>query len=308
MTRQALGRGLRALIPEGEAMLEARDGTVAQVPVEEIEPNPFQPRRQFSEEQLQELADSIRAHGVLEPLVVRPWGREGEPRYQLVIGERRWRAARLAGVATVPVMVRRVDDRQMLQMALVENLQREDLNPLEQARAYRRLMEEFGLTQEEVARVVGRKRPTVANTLRLLELEEPVQAHLLGGRLTEGHAKALLGLPAGPGRTRVAERVVQQSLSVRETEALVRRLVEGVRAGSGTAGGRGDEGAAGGPAGVRPWGEMEAALERTLGTRVVIREGRRRGRIEIEFYSREELLRLLELLARLDAGVGEAGA
>ena len=265
---------------------------MVQAGIGEIEPNPFQPRRNFSQELLEGLAQSIRAHGILEPLVVRPSPREGGARYQLVIGERRWRAARLAGLETVPVLVRRVSDREMVQMALVENLQREDLNPLEEAEAYRRLIEEFGMSQEEVARLLGRARPTVANTLRLLELEEPIKAYVLEGRLSAGHAKALLGLEPGLNRVRVAQRVVERGLSVRQTEELVRQLQGGdaaVRERS-SQGGR-----------ARPWAEVEAALEKVLGTRVVIREGRRGGRIEIAFYGQEELLRLLELLSQLDA-------
>lgn len=261
-----------------------------QAAVGDIEPNPFQPRRNFSQEQLEGLAQSIRAHGILEPLIVRPSPRQNGARYQLVIGERRWRAAQLAGLETVPVVVRRVSDREMVQMALVENLQREDLNPLEEAEAYRRLIDEFGMSQEEVARLLGRARPTVANTLRLLELEEPIQALVMEGRLSAGHAKALLGLQPGAERVRLAQRVAERGLSVRQTEELVRQL----QAAAARARGGGAAGAA------RPWAEMEAALEKVLGTRVVIREGRRGGRIEIAFYGQEELLRLLELLSQLD--------
>ena len=229
---------------------------------------------------------------------MRPSPRQDGARYQLVIGERRWRAARLAGLETVPVLVRRVSDREMVQMALVENLQREDLNPLEEAEAYRRLIEEFGLSQEEVARLLGRARPTVANTLRLLELEEPIKAYLLEGRLSAGHGKALLALGPGPERIRVAQRVVERGLSVRQTEELVRQLQGGERS-------RRQQRADAGP--PRPWAEVEAALEKVLGTRVVIREGRRGGRIEIAFYGQEELLRLLELLSQLDALQGADG-
>ena len=288
MSRQALGRGLRALIPEG-SLEPARGEGIREVAVDRVAPNPYQPRRQFSEENLQELAESIRVHGVLEPVVVRPAADGEGERYQLVIGERRWRAAQMAGLSAVPVVVRRVSDREMVQMALVENLQREDLNPMEEAEAYRRLIQEFGMSQEQVAEFLGRARPTIANSLRLLELEEPVRRLLEEGRLTAGHGKALLGLPAGPQRVRLAQRVAERGLSVRQTEELVRQLTEKAPARDEPRAGTG-----------RPWAQVEASLERVLGTRVTIRQGRKGGRIEIAFYGDEELWRLLELFARLD--------
>ncbi|HEY8498691.1 MAG TPA: ParB/RepB/Spo0J family partition protein [Limnochordales bacterium] len=300
MSRQALGRGLRALIPESS--LGVGEG-LREVPVAEVAPNPFQPRRQFADDNLQELAESIRAHGVLEPVVVRPVEGREPVRYELVVGERRWRAAQLAGLTTLPAVVRSVGDREMLQMALVENLQREDLNPVEEAEAYRRLVEEFGLSQEEVARAVGRKRPTVANAMRLLELEPEILEALRSGRLSAGHGKALLGLPPGPSRVQLARRVMERPLSVRETEELVRRLAQGPPDGSQARAGPGDGARGSGGAGEpRRWAEVEAALERALGTRVVIREGRRKGRIEIEFYGEEDLVRLVELLGQVEYG------
>ena len=306
MSRQALGRGLRALIPESS--LGVGEG-LREVPVAEVAPNPFQPRRQFADDNLQELAESIRAHGVLEPVVVRPVEGREPVRYELVVGERRWRAAQLAGLTTLPAVVRSVGDREMLQMALVENLQREDLNPVEEAEAYRRLVEEFGLSQEEVARAVGRKRPTVANTMRLLELEPEILEALRSGRLSAGHGKALLGLPPGPGRVELARRVMERALSVRETEELVRRLAQGPPDGSqARAGPGGGARSSGGTGEHRRWAEVEAALERALGTRVVIREGRRKGRIEIEFYGEEDLVRLVELLGQVEYGAASGGS
>lgn len=303
MSRQALGRGLRALIPESS--LGVGEG-LREVPVAEVAPNPFQPRRQFADENLQELAESIRAHGVLEPVVVRPVEGREPVRYELVVGERRWRAAQLAGLTTLPAVVRSVGDREMLQMALVENLQREDLNPVEEAEAYRRLVEEFGLSQEEVARAVGRKRPTVANTMRLLELEPEILEALRSGRLSAGHGKALLSVPPGQGRVELARRVMERALSVRETEELVRRLAQGPPDGSQSRAGPGGRG--GGTGAYRRWAEVEAALERALGTRVVIREGRRKGRIEIEFYGEEDLVRLVELLGQVEYGAASGGS
>ncbi|HEY8426461.1 MAG TPA: ParB/RepB/Spo0J family partition protein [Limnochordales bacterium] len=306
MSRQALGRGLRALIPES-ATPRPEGERLREVAVSEVAPNPYQPRRQFDDEELQELAESIRAHGVLEPVVVRPVVGREPVRYELVVGERRWRAAQLAGLTTVPAVIRPVGDREMLQMALVENLQREDLNPLEEAEAYRRLMEEFGLSQEDVAQAVGRKRPTVANTLRLLELEPEIREALRDGRLSAGHGKALLAAPPGRARVELAKRVLEAGLSVRETEELARQLAQGLEdAASGAAAGSRRKAAARHEVGRR-WSEVEAALERALGTRVVIREGRRKGRIEIEFYGEEELVRLVELLGQVDERVAIGG-
>lgn len=192
MTRQALGRGLRALIPEAnEETVEVRE-----LPVDRIEVNPFQPRQQMDPEALAELAESIRAQGVIQPLVVRPVG-EG---YQLVVGERRWRAAQMAGLERVPVVVRSIGDREAAALALVENLQREGLNPIEEAMGFRRLMLEFGWTQEEVASRVGRKRSSVANALRLLQLAPEVQDLIMGGQLSAGHGKVLAAVEKAAGR------------------------------------------------------------------------------------------------------------
>lgn len=296
MSRQALGRGLRALIPEHGGDESTADG-VREIPVSAVARNPFQPRRQIPAESLQELAESIRAHGVLEPIVVRP-ARGSEGRFELVVGERRWRAAQLVGLSTIPAVVRTVGDRQMLQLALVENLQREDLDPLEEAQAYRRLMDEFGMSQDAVAEAVGRKRPTVANAIRLLDLEPEIQEWIQASQLSAGHGKALLGVPPGQGRVDLARRVIEQGLSVRETEALVQG-VSGHGAEEQEAAGTQRRGGTQAPEASR-WAEVAAALERALGARVVIREGRRKGRIEIEFYGEEELVRLLELLGQVD--------
>ncbi|WP_324669014.1 ParB/RepB/Spo0J family partition protein [Geochorda subterranea] len=306
MSRQALGRGLRALIPES-ATSRPEGGRLREVAIGEVAPNPYQPRREFADDELQELAASIRAHGVLEPVVVRPVVGREPVRYELVVGERRWRAAQLAGLTSLPAVVRPVEDREMLQMALVENLQREDLNPLEEAEAYRRLMDEFGLSQDDVAQAVGRKRPTVANTLRLLELEPEIREALRAGRLSAGHGKALLAAPPGRARVELAQRVLEAGLSVRETEGLARQLAQGREAtGVGRAGG-GHRRPAASDESERRWSEVEAALERALGTRVVIREGRRKGRIEIEFYGEEDLVRLVELLGQVDDRVAIGG-
>lgn len=277
MSRKALGRGLKALIPQGEADTSG----VQEVLVSMIQPNPNQPRRRFEEAPLNELADSIRSHGVLEPIIVRPMGTG----YEIVVGERRWRASQLAGLNTVPAIVRELSEREAMELALVENLQREDLNPVEEAEAYQRLLEEFGLTQEEVAQRVGKERSTVANRLRLLGLRGKARTWLEEGRLSAGHAKVLLSLGSEGQRTAVASKVVEEALSVRQTEELVKRAQMRTKPRV-----RDEE---------EPdphWAEVEDEFRRVLGTKVnVIRRGRR-GRIEIEFYGEEDIERILGVL------------
>lgn len=270
--RRALGRGLEALIPGADP-----SGAI-QVPIEEIAPGKLQPRRSMDDAKLNELAASIKVHGVLSPIILR---REGG-RLQVVAGERRLRAARAAGLASVPALVKELSSGQALEVALVENLQREDLNPIEQAEAYLRLQEEFGLTQEEVARRVGRDRSSVANALRLLRLPKQIRADLIAGALSEGHARALLGLERGADQLRARGEAVRRGLSVRATEALVGRLKRPGR-----------------PRRRRPAGEpavraAEDALRQALATKVRIARKGTGGTIEVEFYSMEDLERIYE--------------
>ena len=216
--RGGLGRGLGALIPAAPA--DTTTASPQELPIERIEPNPFQPRSTMDPAKLQTLADSIRQHGIIQPLVVR----EAEPgRYYLIAGERRWRAAQLAGFATVPVVLKDASPRAQLELALVENVVRADLSPLEEAAAYRQLVEEFGLTQGEVAERVGRSRVSVTNTLRLLLSPEKVQSALNAGHITEGHARALLGLPSAADQVAMLDLVIARSWTVRQTEEAVRR-------------------------------------------------------------------------------------
>ena len=279
--RQAgLGRGLSALIPQ-----RAPSQAPLEIPLSRIEVNPWQPRRRMDEEALQALAASIAEHGVIQPVLVT----ETFDGYRLVAGERRVRAAKLAGLDRVPAVVRQLADREQLELALVENVQRADLGPLEEANAYRQLIEEFGLTQETVADRVGRARSTIANTLRLLELGPTIQAALGDGRLSEGHARALIGLSAEL-QARLLDSIVGQALSVRQTEELVRRLREPKPAPMDR---------------VRP--ALNADLERveedlrhSLGTKVSLAKTRRGGRIVIEYYGDEELERIY---GRLVGGV-----
>jgi ParB family chromosome partitioning protein len=273
---QGLGRGLAALIPQ-----RSPGGSVTvEIATSRIRSNPLQPRKRFDPEGLASLAASIEEHGVLQPILVT----ETIDGYQLVAGERRLRAAQAAGLDRIPAVVRQLADREQLELALVENLQREDLDPLETADAYRQLIEEFGFSQDDVARRVGRARSTVANTLRLLDLAPGVQAAVADGRLTEGHGRALGGL-ATQLQDRVLDSVIGQELSVRQTEELVRRLREPKPE------------PAGPPARTDPDLErVEEDLRRALGTKVSLTRSRRGGRIVIEYYSDEELGRLYERL------------
>ena len=267
-----LGKGLGALLPETDVT-----AGLVEVPTGSIAPNPRQPRARIDEEQLRELADSIREHGMIQPLVVR---RAGDSAYTLIVGERRWRAARLIGLESVPVVVKDVAPQQMLELALVENVQRADLNPLEEAQAYRQLIEEFGLTQEQVAQRVGKSRVAVANTLRLLKLPESILKRLADDSLSEGHARALLMLDDTGHMQRLASQIVGGSLSVRQVEEMVRRL----NAGRPQARKRKSAGAV--SANTR---SLEDKMRRALGTKVNLYRTRRGGKVVIHFYSEDEL-------------------
>jgi ParB family chromosome partitioning protein len=273
--KTGLGRGLGALIPlaEEEAAAAAAQG-VGEVPLASIAPNPHQPRAVIRDQDLVELASSIEEHGIIQPLVVTtaPDG------YQLIAGERRWRAARLAGLSTVPVIVKDAAPSEMLELALVENLQRSDLNALEEAMAYRQLIEEFGLTQDQVARRVGKSRVAVSNTLRLLKAAHVVQEALLEGKISEGHARALLGLEQDEAQGSALNIVLKQGLNVRQTEELVRRLANLPREEKPS------------PREVSPQTRaVEARFREVLGTKVSLKRSGEGGRLVIYFYSEEEL-------------------
>ena len=277
--KSGLGRGLEALIPpaEEDVAAVAREGVI-EAPLASITCNPHQPRVQIRDQDLVELAASIEEHGIIQPLIVT----RAVDGYQLIAGERRWRAARLAGLSTVPVVVKDVAPSEMLELALVENIQRADLNALEEAMAYRQLVEGFGLTQGQVARRVGRSRVVVSNTLRLLKAARPVQEALLAGKISEGHARALLGLERTEAQEAALKTVLKQGLNVRQTEKLVRRLL-GLR----------EE--------PRPEREtspetraLEAHFREALGTKVSLARSGKKGRIVIYFYSDEELDALYE--------------
>jgi ParB family chromosome partitioning protein len=270
-----LGRGLEALIPAASASV------ASEVEIDEIVPNPWQPRRGADAEALEELAASIRQYGVLQPLVVT---RLEDGRYQLIAGERRWLASKIAGLKKVPAIVREATPQEALELALVENIQRADLNPLEEAAAYRRLADEFGLTQEQIAQRVGRGRVSVANSLRLLGLPAEAKEALAAGKITEGHARAILRVPDVPGQLVVLNTILERDLSVRQAEELARRLVE-------------DGGRRRAPRSKSP---ETVALERnlmaSLGTKVDLYHSRKGGKVVIYFYSDEELQALYERL------------
>jgi ParB family chromosome partitioning protein len=277
---QGLGRGLAALIPQRS---ETR-ATTTDIPIASIRPNPDQPRRRFSDAEMATLTASVREHGVLQPVLVT----ETLDGYQLIAGERRVRAAVAAGLDRIPAVIRHLDDRERLELALIENLQREDLDPIESAHGFRRLIDDFGLTHESIAERVGRARSTVANTLRLLDLAPVVQAAIADGSITEGHGRALGGLST-EHQEHVLGAVIEQELSVRQTEELVRRLREPKASPNG-------EQPAEARAGDPDLERIEEDLRRSLGTKVSLARSRRGGRIVIEYYSDEELGRLYDRL------------
>ena len=300
-SRSGLGRGLGALIPssektdfEDESSVDRERGT-AEVPVEFIVPNPWQPRRSMSEESLQELAASIREHGLIQPLIVVRTSSEdsltGGAEYQLIAGERRWQAAKLAGLTAVPVIIKDATPQEMLELALVENLQRADLNPLEEALGYRQLMDEFGLTQEQVAERVGKSRAAVANAVRLLRLPDAVKTRLIGLEISEGHARALLALEDENTQVEALGIMLKKGLNVRQTEELVRNMVRR----------KTSETPASPP--TRALSPEEKALEdefrQALGTKVQLVRGKAgSGRLVIQFYSEEELQTIYEIMVR----------
>ena len=289
MAQKGLGRGLGALLGDMSEPAPGGGETPAMLPLQKLEPNPLQPRKEFDAEALAELADSIRLHGVIQPLTVRkmPSGF-----YQIIAGERRWRAARLAGLELIPVCVIEADDRKAMELALIENLQREDLNPIEEALGYQELMGAFRMTQEQAAERVGKSRPAVANALRLLTLCGSVQDMIRAGKLSAGHARALAAIKDEAAQLAAAQRVVTLGMSVRQAEELCRKLTKGARP------------AAEKPAAVDYLTECEQTLSRGLGRKVRIVSGRRKGRVELEYYGAEDLQRLYELLEA--AGKGRA--
>ena len=280
-TELGLGRGLNALL--GDPDLQPQGEGSVTLPISQVEPGLNQPRKRFEQGALDDLTESIRVHGIIQPLTVR---RLATGYYQIIAGERRWRAAKAAGLQEVPAVIIEADDRKVMELGLIENLQREDLNPAEEARGYRTLMEEYGLTQEQVAQQMGKSRPAITNTLRLLALPDEVMHLLEEGTLSAGHARALLSLPSPGLQREAAKRVAEEQLSVRQTEALVKALQKEKR----------EKPKPQGPDLSLYLGELEKDLSGRLGRKVRISHKGKKGRIELEYYNEQDLEALLQQL------------
>lgn len=277
MAKRRLGRGLNALIPELPSL---ENQGVQEISINDVAPGKNQPRQRFDTKKMEELAESISKHGVVQPIAIR----KIDKGYEIVAGERRWRGARMAGLTTIPAVIMELDERQVMEVALVENLQREDLNPIEEAEAYKTLMEEFELTQDQIAAAVGKSRPAIANTLRLLNLSGDIKDMVKGDQLTAGHARALVTL-GDRDQKEIAERVLKEDLSVRETERLIGNITKESKKKGKTVKVK------------KPWiVEIEGIVGEILGTKVQITQGRKKGKIEIEYYSQEDLERILDLI------------
>lgn len=289
MAKPALGKGLSALIHTRIAsptpVVEAGE-RVQRIALTSIIPSPLQPRTVFRDEELQELVDSIKQHGIIQPLICRQVGEQ----YELIAGERRWRAARQVGLADAPVIVRAASDRDVLELALIENLQRANLNPIEEAHAFTRLASEFSLTQEEIAYRVGKSRASIANSIRLLDLADQVQSWVTQDRLSVGHAKVLLSLKSRMEQEQLADQIVRKGLTVRQTEQLVSEYFKTSGASKRT------RAKPGKPAANPATQHLENRIRRHLGTQVALRHSEKRGTIEIEYYGSDDLDRLLSLL------------
>ena len=277
MEKKALGKGLAALLPESEAKETGQ--TIHMIPVTQIQPNRYQPRKTFVEEELRELVESIKRHGILQPVLVR---RKSEDRYELIAGERRFRAAALAQLPAVPAVIRKSSDAESTILSLIENIQRSNLNPVEEAKAYRRLIDEFGVTQEAVAERVGRDRASVANICRMLSLPTEVQGMVASGQLTLGHAKVILGKKNAEDQLTLAKRIVRDQLSVRQVEQLVKQGSRKARS----------RRTAGNPLHA----DVEDRLRKHLGTKVVIRSRRQKGELVLTYYSQEDLTRIVDVI------------
>lgn len=279
MAKKGLGRGLGALL----ATDDNEDNGIMEIKINDIEPNTNQPRKNFNDEKLAQLAESIKQHGVVQPIIVK---KEGEI-YRIVAGERRWRASRMAGLSTIPVIVKDLTNRQLMEIALIENLQREDLNPVEEAEAYNRLIKEYNMTQEEISKTIGKSRSAVANSLRLLNLCDEVIDYLKNGELTSGHARCMVTIEDKSIQIKIAKTVIEKQLNVRETEKLVKSFLtkKAVQ--------------------KKPRKELENIIEieekftNIFGTKVKLLSGKKKGKILIEYYSNDELDRIIELVEKI---------
>ncbi len=278
MNKKGLGKGLEALIESENIDVNG----IIEIGINEIEPNTNQPRKYFDDERLFQLAESIRQHGIVQPIIVQ---KEADI-YRIVAGERRWRAAKIAGLKKLPVIIKDFSSKQYVEIALIENIQREDLNPIEEAEAYERLINEFEMTQEEVASTIGKSRPAIANAIRLLSLDDKIKDFVATGQLSSGHARALIAIGDVEARNKIAEEVIKESLNVRDTEKIVQRIQKKAK---------------------KPKKkeldcelvEIQDKLKNILGTKVKLVTGNKKGKIIIEYYSNEELERILEIMNRL---------
>ena len=280
MKQRGLGKGLSALL--SDTITNEEDFQITDIPIIDIEPNPWQPRKVFNENSIKELAESINSHGVIQPIIVQEEG----TRYIIIAGERRWRAARMAQLTEIPSIIRSFSQQESLEIALIENIQRQDLNPIELARAYQYLGENFSLTQEEIANKVGKNRSSVANIMRLLKLSPYVQEKVSDGAISYGHARAILGIEDEKTQCDITDEVIASQLSVRETEKIIQKLSE-------VKGKKEKEHV------INPfYKEIQEGLQNILGTKVQITQGKKKGKIEIEYYSEDELERIIHLIKR----------
>jgi len=285
MNKRGLGKGLGALLP----MVESEDeNVIREIKISEIEPNKNQPRKKFDEEKLEKLAESIKTHGVIQPIIVK---KQPSGFYQIIAGERRWRAARLAGFKSIPAVIKDYSQRDIMEIALIENLQREDLNPIEESEAYRNLLEEYGLTQEEISSRVGKSRSAIANSLRLLNLPGEIKQMLIDDKLTSGHARALLTIENPELQKEIANKIVNEQLSVRETEKIVKRYGKNKNKER-----QKEENHL-----IHYYTDLENNLSKRLGTKVKIHAGKKKGKIEIEYYSNDDLERLLNIFSNANS-------
>lgn len=292
MKKRGLGKGLDALFQsydsfestEDTGSSETLEGRVLELSIYDIDPNPDQPRRNFEQNSIQDLSQSIMEHGVVQPIIVKPSEKD---RYTIIAGERRWRAARAAGLNKIPAIVKDIDEKEMLELALIENLQREDLNPIEEAEGIHSLIDNYGLTQEQVAKRLGKSRPSITNALRLLRLPKQVRNLLEEGKITTGHARALLALNNQTKIMELAELIVEKNLSVRETENLIKNIKENRRL-------KKKSKTIEKPSFIM---ELESRMEESLGTKVTIQQGKKKGVIEIEYYGNDDLERIIKKIS-----------
>lgn len=278
----ALGKGLSALIPEEmEEVIENKDNTM--ISINKIKSDSEQPRKAFDSEKIAELTESIKTHGIIQPLILR---KDAEDRYVIVAGERRWRAAKLAGLKEVPAIIMELSDRDILEISLIENIQRQDLNPIEEAFAYKRLLNDFKITQEELSKRIGKSRVVISNTMRLTNLDSRVQQYLIEGIITEGHGKVLLSIDDGQIQYELAQQVIDEKLSVRELERLIKRISEKKNDSVNSVDNE-----------INPYyKDIKNQLQNYFGTKVNISSKRNKGKIEIEYYSEDDLQRILDII------------